>query len=228
MSNEFFKPSVTCDMVAVNSHLSPLNDKGSMMSVVLVKRSLSSDAYPGAWALPGGFLEEDETLEQCAVREFLEETGLSAKLLAPVGVFADVGRDPRGRVISHAYMTVLISSDQRPLVMKAGDDAKEVKLFSISGSFTNPEEGTELKLRLFCVESGECIEYTTTFERAAYGVIRAHVKYDNEKSNTMIAFDHAEIIARAVLRAPDIISTENKYKASPVVHADPGKQSSKK
>lgn len=216
---EYWKPSVTCDMVAVNSHLAKWREDGSFMNLVLIRRSPEAEAFPDAWALPGGFLEENETLEECAVREFKEETGLDAKLLAPVGTFSAVGRDPRGRVISHAFMTMLISTDEYPLNMKAGDDAKGIALFNVKGTFNN-DEGTSLTLTLRNVEKGDRIVYTTTFSRGLYGVLNAVVEYDEGKSNARLAFDHAEIIARAVLRAPDIIKTSNKFVQSPVAHAD--------
>lgn len=220
MSEEkYWKPSVTCDMVAVNSHLAKWREDGSFMNLVLIKRSPDAKAFPDAWALPGGFLEEKETLEECAVREFKEETGLDAKLLAPVGTFSAIDRDPRGRVISHAYMTMLISTDEQPLKMKAGDDAAGIALFNIKGKFNN-EDGTSLTLTLRNVEKGDRMVYTTTFTRGLFGVLNAAVEYDEGKSNARLAFDHAEIIARAVLRAPDIIKTSNKFVQSPVAHVE--------
>lgn len=218
------KPSITCDVVAINSHLAKFREDGSFINIVLIKRKATAEAFPNAWALPGGFLEEGETLEECAVRELKEETGLDAKLLAPVGVFAKAGRDPRGWVISNAFMTMLISTDESQLPIKAADDAAEVAIFNIKGTFNNPD-GTSLTLRLRCPENSQRIVFTTTFSRQKYGVIEASVEYDEKESTTKLAFDHAEMISRAVLRAPDIIKTSNKFVASPVVHAEPAADS---
>ena len=75
------------------------------LSVLLVER-----AYPpfqGCHALPGGFVEADETLEQCVRRELEEETGVSAGFLEQLYTFGDPGRDPRGRTISTAFLALL-------------------------------------------------------------------------------------------------------------------------
>ena len=130
---EYWKPSVTADIVAVNSHLAKFRDDGTFMNLVLIKRSEKSEAFPDTWALPGGFLDKGETVEQCAVRELREETGLEARMLAPIEVFSRPDRDPRGQVISHAFFTMLISSDNQPLYIKEGDDAKEIALFNLKG-----------------------------------------------------------------------------------------------
>jgi 8-oxo-dGTP diphosphatase len=82
--------------------------------VLLVKRSDDSGAFPGCWAIPGGFLNADERLVECASRELFEETGIELtdeNLLYPgaayIGVFDFVDRDPRKRVISHVYSAII-------------------------------------------------------------------------------------------------------------------------
>lgn len=74
-------------------------------AVLLVLRSTDSDAYPGRWALPGGYLEPGETLLDAAEREAAEETGIAVPRaeIQFVGVYDDPGRDPRGRVVSGAH-----------------------------------------------------------------------------------------------------------------------------
>ncbi len=71
-------------------------------SIILIKRG--KEPFRGSWALPGGMLEEGETVEQCAVREAEEETGVSVSLRKLVGVFSEPGRDPRGHYISIAFL----------------------------------------------------------------------------------------------------------------------------
>lgn len=78
-------------------------------SVLLVTRSATSEAYPACWALPGGYLDHGETFEQAARRELTEETGLVVTDPLQVGVYDAPDRDPRGRVISTAYATMLPS-----------------------------------------------------------------------------------------------------------------------
>ncbi len=95
-------------------------------SVVLIKRK--NEPYKGMHALPGGFLEAGETLEECVLREAKEETGLDCRIEGLIGVFSDIDRDPRGRTVSAAYLLRPLS-DNTPV---AGDDASEVKLFPLS------------------------------------------------------------------------------------------------
>ena len=70
--------------------------------IILIKRG--KEPFRGSWALPGGILEEGETIEQCAVREAKEETGVSVSLRKLVGVFSEPGRDPRGHYVSIAFL----------------------------------------------------------------------------------------------------------------------------
>ena len=87
-------------------------------SIVLIKRK--HDPYKGHWAIPGGILEGDETIEETAVREAKEETGLDIKLTGIVGVYSKAGRDTRGRFVTVAYTAVPIGG-----ILEAADDAQE-------------------------------------------------------------------------------------------------------
>ena len=91
------------------------------LRVLLVKRATAP--FQGQFAIPGGFVHEDEDLDQAALRELREETGVADVYLEQLYSFGDVGRDPRGRVITVAYFA-LISAD-RPL--RAGTDAAEAE-----------------------------------------------------------------------------------------------------
>ena len=93
-------------------------------SILLVKRRF--DPYKGLWAIPGGFVEEGETVEQAAEREAFEETGVRIGLTKLVGVYSDPKRDPRGTV-SVAFIAKALSKDA-----KGGDDAEEAKWFKLS------------------------------------------------------------------------------------------------
>lgn len=81
-------------------------DERGEQNVLLIRRSWDSDAYPGYFALPGGYLDDGETFHEAAERELAEETGI---LMPPVtfnvGCFDTPDRDPRGRVISCAFRT---------------------------------------------------------------------------------------------------------------------------
>lgn len=89
--------------------------------IILIKRK--NDPYQGFWALPGGMVEEDETVEEAAVREAKEETGVRIELKRLVGVYSDPDRDPRGRVVSVTYLAKSVSGDPQ-----AADDAAELTL----------------------------------------------------------------------------------------------------
>ncbi|MDE0316233.1 MAG: NUDIX hydrolase [Candidatus Poribacteria bacterium] len=93
--------------------------------VLLIRRK--TPPFKHLWALPGGFLEMDETLEESALRELNEETNISDVELTQVGTFGHPDRDPRGRVITIAYVGIINSEQQKAV---AGSDAVEVAWFS--------------------------------------------------------------------------------------------------
>jgi 8-oxo-dGTP diphosphatase len=97
------------------------------LQVLLVKRGVPP--FEGQYAIPGGFIREDESLEEAALRELHEETGVRNVFLEQLYTFGDPKRDPRGRVITVAYYA-LIASDKLSLV--AGADAAEAQWFPAS------------------------------------------------------------------------------------------------
>ncbi len=96
------------------------------LQVLLIKRDL--EPFQGKWALPGGFVRLDETLDEAARRELDEETGVSRLYLEQLYTFGDLGRDPRERVVSVAYYALVKLSDHR---VKAATDAREAAWFSV-------------------------------------------------------------------------------------------------
>ncbi|MEM4335842.1 MAG: NUDIX hydrolase [Candidatus Anstonellales archaeon] len=92
-------------------------------SVLLVKRK--NEPFKGMWAFPGGRLEENETIEECAKRECMEETGLRVKLQKLVGVYSDPKRDPR-KIVGVAFLCRITGGK-----LKASDDAEEVRWFDV-------------------------------------------------------------------------------------------------
>src|ERR1700682_1136934 len=92
------------------------------LQVLLVKRGVPP--FEGQYAIPGGFIRGDESLEEAALRELHEETGVRNEFLEQLYTFGDPKRDPRGRVITVAYYA-LIASDKLSLV--AGADAAEAQ-----------------------------------------------------------------------------------------------------
>lgn len=103
------------------------------LRVTLVERA--SPPFRGAWALPGGFVDPDETLEAAAVRELAEETGLGGgSPLVEFGVYGDPGRDPRMRVVTVAYWTAVPDTVQP----KGGSDAAAAGFVPVAQTLTDP------------------------------------------------------------------------------------------
>jgi 8-oxo-dGTP diphosphatase len=117
MSKYVSKIFVTVDVLVINKKTD---------EILLIKRL--NEPYKDCWALPGGFVDENEDLEQAARRELFEETNIETKEMIQIGAFGTPNRDPRGHMISVAYQTDLIENQ----IVKAKDDAKETKWFSIN------------------------------------------------------------------------------------------------
>ena len=113
------RPSVTVDVVIFTL-------KERELHVLLVKRRRWP--YDGHWAIPGGFVEMSESLEQAARRELEEETGVHDVYLEQLYTFGDPGRDPRTRVISIAYIA-LIGADTQQL--RVSDESTDVSWFPV-------------------------------------------------------------------------------------------------
>lgn len=113
------RPALTVDIIV----LKRLNNT---FHILLIKRK--NDPFKGQWALPGGFIDIDEEIEDAAYRELKEETSISEITLYQFFTFGKMGRDPRGRTISIVYHGLLENEKQS---IKAGDDAKDLEWFSI-------------------------------------------------------------------------------------------------
>lgn len=93
-------------------------------SILLIKRK--NDPYQGFWALPGGFVEYGETVENAAVRETKEETGIDIKLGDLVGVYSDPDRDPRGHTVTVCFLGTKIAG-----TVKSATDAEDARYFDL-------------------------------------------------------------------------------------------------
>ena len=109
---EYPRPAVTVDIVLFVG----LEDR---IEVLLIKRA--RPPFRGRWAFPGGFVDADESLEDAARRELVEETGITGVKLNQLGAFGDPGRDPRGHTVSIVFTALL---DDKPIAV-AADDAAE-------------------------------------------------------------------------------------------------------
>ena len=92
--------------------------------IILIKRG--TEPFIGRWAIPGGHIEKDETIEQCAVREGFEETGIRSEPVAILGIYSDINRDPRGQNTGAVFILRMIGGE-----LEGADDADEAKWFSV-------------------------------------------------------------------------------------------------
>ena len=92
--------------------------------IVLIKRG--NPPFRGSFALPGGFVDYGETVENACIREMEEETGLKTSIKKLLGVYSDPGRDPRGHVASIVFELVVVGGE-----LAHGDDAAAVELFEL-------------------------------------------------------------------------------------------------
>ena len=144
------------------------------LSVLLIKRGEYPDK--GKWALPGGFLKENETLEQTAQRELYEETGVKEAYMEQLYSFSEPHRDPRTRVVSVSYLALL----NKTPILKATTDAVEARWFEM-----NYEDSDQGNTHLALVSGNE--------------KLMIDLKALNQK-HSQIAFDHGKMIAFALER----------------------------
>lgn len=135
----FERPSVTADMLiftVVNEeeeNYRKLPEKS--LKLLMVKRG--DHPFMGQWALPGGFVAMQESVEDAALRELKTETNVDNVYMEQLFTWGDVGRDPRTRVISCSYMAL---TDSTKLNIVAGDDADDAKWFNISYNLTQEKK----------------------------------------------------------------------------------------
>lgn len=175
-SDKYKKPSLTADIVLIARD-------GDKNELLLIKRG--GHPYIDCFALPGGFAEPGESIERTAARELYEETAVENVVFESIGVFSSPGRDPRGWVVSDAFLAV---ADKKDIRVLAGDDAAKAVWFSV---FVN-SNGKNIRL----VSSGEGINIK--FEKknvpSPFGV-RAEYHITDDGG---LAFDHALILATAM------------------------------
>ena len=181
------RPSVTTDIVVLSMSEKESDchrkDAEPVLEILLIKRG--EHPFKNSWALPGGFLRPDETIEECAVRELSEETGFIPVNIIPVGVFSEPDRDPRGRVISNAFASVVFEDETE---VCGGGDAVVARWFTLKIlserddmiNLTLKNDDYEIVVELKKVYSKLCHE--------SYEII----------SSTGLAFDHGKIILKAM------------------------------
>jgi oxygen-independent coproporphyrinogen-3 oxidase len=184
---DYERPSVATDIVAFVQDKQPVENT---FSVVLIKRG--EHPYMNDWALPGGFVRSNESIERAAYRELREETGITDITLSQLQVFSEPQRDPRGWIISCAFMGVCEVENQSLLF---GEDAIDVQIFNIHLSKMEQKEDEETKMLYKLVLSLEQTVLTAEVEKEMIDSKIANYKVIDSKG---IAFDHAKILVMAL------------------------------
>ncbi|MDF2804881.1 MAG: ADP-ribose pyrophosphatase [Anaerocolumna sp.] len=203
-ASRYERPSVSVDMLIFtitdeekkNYRKLPVK----VLRLLMIKRG--DHPYIGQWALPGGFVQMDESLEEAALRELKEETNIDNIYMEQLYTSGEVGRDPRTRVISTAYMSLV---DSRILDIKASDDAEDAKWFTVSCKLfqeqkTVTEKGYILD-RVYCLilsNDDNNLSAVIKVKKIAEGKV---TKVEREIVESKgIAFDHAKIIEYGIER----------------------------
>ena len=118
---EYPRPALTVDCIIFGL------DAQQELKVMLIQRDIPP--FKGQWAIPGGFVRIEETLEEAALRELQEETGIHHIFLEQLYTFGDLGRDPRDRTVTVAYYALINLVEQK---IQASTDARAAEWFAIS------------------------------------------------------------------------------------------------
>lgn len=204
----FERPSVAADMAVfsiMGEKKTPSNyrkDPLKQLKVLLIRRG--SFPYKNAWALPGGFCRKGESVLETARRELGEETGVEDAYLRPFDIFSEDGRDPRGWIISHAFLALINGEKYR---VHEGSDAWEARWFQIEVESSDMKREISASqaqieriytLRLTCEEADGLCMTAEVKESKNYEQYHETVHYEIlNRSN--LAFDHARIILCAYL-----------------------------
>lgn len=197
-ASKYRRPSVTVDMLIFTvteeetTNYRKLPEK--VLRLLMIQRG--DHPYIGQWALPGGFVQMDESLDEAALRELKEETNIDEIYMEQLYTWGDVGRDPRTRVISTSYMSLV---DSTALDVKASDDADDAKWFTVSCKLyqeqrTVTEKGYMLQrlFRLSLVNDENNLWATVKVVKIVEGKV---TKVEREVvESDGISFDHAKII----------------------------------
>ncbi|WP_322922478.1 NUDIX hydrolase [Paenibacillus campi] len=202
--SEFDRPSVTADMLIFTildeqqNNYRKLPEKS--LHLMMVQRG--EHPYLGWWALPGGFVGINESLDEAAARELRSETGLDGIYMEQLYTWGAVERDPRTRVISTAYMALADSTSQQ---IKAGDDARDARWFKLryrvlEEKKVHLEAGCRLERDMQVELEHHNLRLTGTVRvtRTYHGTLTG--EHWQVLSSDGIAFDHVQMIAYGIER----------------------------
>lgn len=196
------RPSVTTDILVFTVQNKEAEDirkaDTKELKILLIKRK--DHPYIGQWAIPGGFVDIHESLEEAAKRELKEETDLDNIYFEQLATYGDVDRDPRMRVISSAYMALIPNRYLKP---KAGDDAEDVQWFTVTRQELQSSDEEDSWLLHLCSNDKKI--------KISYKVIEKHIRrgvslevetivVPQPLTQDALAFDHSRIVVDALQR----------------------------
>ena len=203
-ASKYERPSVTVDMLVFTvtdeekKNYRKLPEK--VLRLLMIKRG--EHPFIGQWALPGGFVKMDESIDEGALRELKEETNIDNIYMEQLYTWGDVGRDPRTRVISVSYMSLI---DSKSFDIKANDDADEAKWFTVKSKIIKEEKTpTDKGYMLLRLNELKLKSDEETLTAVVKNVITEEGKIKKVESEVIesqgIAFDHPKIIQYALER----------------------------
>lgn len=178
---EYERPSVTVDMLVF-----AVNEAFDALRLLLIRRK--NHPFLHCWALPGGFVEMDESLDEAARRELKEETGVQDIYMEQLYTFGEPDRDPRTRIISTAYLALI---KEEAVEIQAGDDAAEVCWFTVRVQ----DDKVEL-----LGDNGELLCFYVTRVPFFIGGVAFIEETAYKKEGSGIAFDHEKAIQMGISR----------------------------
>lgn len=206
-SEKYEKLSLTVDMVLFTlgeKQKDTLNrkNKEKELQILLIKRK--DHPFINKWAIPGGFIKIDESLNDGVYRKLKEETNIENVYFEQLYTFGDVNRDPRMRIISTSYMALVNNKD---LKSKMNEDAEDIAWFSVkkeslgSKKISCSEIHYNYRLSLFNIERNIEIKYDL-IEKTKIKAFDREVIYEYKKCDHKedLAFDHLKIIDYALER----------------------------
>ena len=196
-SREFFNPAITADVIVIRNTRDAKAQGGVRREVLLIRRGEEPDK--GMWAFPGGHMDAtDGSVEDAAVRELKEETGIKARFLRPVGVLSQQSQMDKP-CICHVFIYSFWGEEIK-VKPKAADDARDATWFTIETDYK--PKPNELKVRMES-DDGKVIAFTAHFRITRLGTAETEIEWDGEKK---MACDHAQMLSKAFLQTPGFLN----------------------
>lgn len=210
---EFDAPSIAADMAVFTVSYIPSGNyrklTGKQLQILLVQRA----DYPekGKYALPGGFVQPNETFEEAAAKHLENETGVTNAYLSQLQTVSDLNRDARGWIVSASYIALI---DSFQLELKSGKNQSIAKWFDVF--FEMADESTEdferkaVRTRIYnlVLSCGDTKLTAKVKQTVEFNMAGKNVKYEILE-NDGLAFDHAKITAMAIIELKRKVKYEN-------------------